>query len=147
MNNKQATDILRAYNDWRRLDHDPSDAPYTPHQIGEAIDTAIAALEHKIPLTLDGITDAVCAATGLTIDEVRMKGRFREYAEARWMIWWIARKYFNTSVTSLARYSNRDHALVIYGIKKAGEYMANPLLNPEWVKKVNAITDKLIKDR
>lgn len=44
MNNKQAAQILRDYNEWRRHDGEPCPFPHTSQAIGQAVDTAIEAL-------------------------------------------------------------------------------------------------------
>ena len=48
MSNHDAAKVLRAYNWYRRGDHEPCDPPYSGKVIGEAIDVAIAALEPRL---------------------------------------------------------------------------------------------------
>lgn len=143
MTNEQASIILRKYNEFRRADGD-YDLPYTAKEIGEAIDYAVAALEPKVPMTLDGITEAVCKETGITTEELMSPNRDREYAEARWMIWWIANANIGCSMTTLARYTKRNaHATVMHGIARGDEMMEDPRINPEWVERVERITKRL----
>lgn len=144
MTNHQAATILREYNDWRRHEGTPCPPPRSTNEIGEAIDLAIETLSRTIPLTIDGVTQAVCEATGITADEVMEHTRCREFSEARWMIWWIARKIIGRSLTAIARHFNCTHANVIHGINKGDDFMTNPLLNPKWVKRTNTIINNLM---
>lgn len=141
MTQQQAAEILRWHNRYRR---EGVAQQYTAQQIGEAIDVAIEALEPKVMPTLDSITQAVCLTTGLTVAEVMLPCRHREYTEARWMIWWIARKFIGCSTTTLARYFKRkSHATIVSGLKKADMFMEDPRLNEPWVRNVNAIINRL----
>jgi len=45
MTNKQAIEILKAHNYWRRDTENTSPMPYSPKIIGEAIDVAVAELQ------------------------------------------------------------------------------------------------------
>lgn len=133
MSHQEAAKVLRAYNWYRRGDHEPCDPPYSGKVIGEAIDVAIAALEPSIVPTLDNIIQAVTKETGVTEEEMTMCSRCREYVYARYMVFWLAYNYTKVTQTALAiRFCLRDHVTVHYGIKKGDEWMHEPKLNEEW---------------
>lgn len=147
MSCKEAALVLRKYNEYRRGDHEPCDPPYSAKVIGEAIDVAIAALEPRIVPTLDNIIQAVTRETGVTEDDMLMRCRYREYAYARYMVFWLAFHYTKTTKTAMARkFGLKSHASIVYGIKKGGEWMAKPILNDEWFKSATRIIQSFITD-
>lgn len=136
MSNSRAAQILREFRDF-----------FTAHaadEIGLAIDKAIAVLSPDVEVTIDGIADVVCVETGVSRDELYGLDRCREYSEARWIVWILAKKYLGSSTTSLARHFNRKrHAKVVHGQHKGTEYLNNPILNPEWVTLFNQVDTKI----
>ena len=136
MSNSRAAQILRGFRDF-----------FTAHaadEIGLAIDKAIAVLSPDVEVTIDGIADVVCMETGVSRDELYGLDRCREYSEARWIVWILAKKYLGSSTTSLARHFNRKrHATVVHGQHKGTEYLNNPILNPEWVQLFNQVDTKI----
>ena len=136
MSNSRAAKILREFRDF-----------FTSHaadEIGLAIDKAIAVLSPDVEVTIDGIADVVCVETGVSRDELYGLDRCREYSEARWIVWILAKKYLGSSTTSLARHFNRKrHATVVHGQHKGTEFLNNPILNPEWVKLFNQVDTKI----
>ena len=40
----QAAKVLKDYNDWRRMDHEPCDCKHSALEVGDAIDVACHAL-------------------------------------------------------------------------------------------------------
>lgn len=147
MSCKEAAKVLRAYNWYRRGDHEPCDPPYSGKVIGEAIDVAIAALEPRIVPTLDNIIKAVARETCVSEEEMLMRHRFREYAYARYMVFWLAFHYTKTTKTAMARkFGLKSHASIVYGIQKGDEWMAQPKLNDEWFKSTTRIIQSFITD-
>lgn len=145
MSCKEAAKVLRAYNWYRRGDHEPCDPPYSGKVIGEAIDVAIAALEPSIVPTLENIIKAVSKETGVTEEEMLSRKRFREYADARYLCFWIAYNYTSSTMTCLARRLNAcNHSIVYYGIKKGDEWMQHPSQNPEWVARAERIINSFL---
>ena len=145
MSHQEAALVLRKYNEYRMGDHEPCDPPYSGKVIGEAIDVAIAALEPSIVPTLENIIKAVSKETGVTEEEMTSRKRFREYAEARYICFWIAYNYTSSTMTCLARRLNAcNHSIVYYGIKKGDEWMQHPSHNPEWVKRAKRIINSFL---
>lgn len=148
MSHHEAAKVLRKYNEYRRGDHEPCDPPFTAKVIGEAIDVAIAALEPSIVPTLDNIIQAVARETGITEEEMMMRKRYREYAEARYMCFWLSYNYTSSTMTQIARRLNAcNHSVVLYGIKKGDEWMAKPKLNEEWHKTAKRIINSFSNDK
>lgn len=132
MSHKEAADILRVIQ-----------GNFTDG-IREAIEVAITTLAPNLTPTLDNIIAAVARETGVTEDEMLMRCRHREYAEARYMVFYLAHYYTSTTLTAMARRLERaDHVIVIYGIKKGDEWMVHPQLNPLWVERVKRIINSI----
>lgn len=144
MTDCRAADILQEYNAWRHRSYDAVDVSYTPDELTEALELAVKALKPKLKPTLDNIAAAVLDETGITMDDLLSVNRYRDFAEARWMVAWIGYSYANASTPRLARFLNRsNHSTVLHGIKFAREWMENPILNPEWVRKTKKIIEKI----
>ncbi len=147
MSCKEAAIVLRKYNEYRRGYLQRSDPPYSAKVIGEAIDVAIVALEPSIVPTLENIIQAVSRETGVTDEEMMMRCRCREYAYARYMVFWLAYNYTRATQTSMARrFCLKDHVSVSYGIKKGDEWMSKPKLNEEWHKTAQRIIKSFSTD-
>lgn len=72
---ERAAHVLREYNDYRRLDHEPCDPPFTATEIGQAIDVAADLLEGcVVKADIESIIRAVSRETGVTEAD---KGNFR----------------------------------------------------------------------
>lgn len=66
-------------------------------------------------LQIEGI---VAKMAGVTIDEIHSHHRDKEFADARAMVWLIAREYMNYSYPLIGRLYNRDHTTVMSGVKR-----------------------------
>lgn len=144
MNNGRAADILQEYNAWRVGSHDAVDVSYTPDELTEAVELAVKALKPKLKPTLDNIAAAVCEETGLTMEELLSQNRYRDQAEARWMVAWIGKGYTGASTPKLARFLHRhNHGTILHGIKCGDEWMSKPMLNSEWVRIVRKIVEQI----
>lgn len=144
MTEGRAADILQEYNTWRNNSYDTLDVSYTQDELTEALELAVKALKPKLKPTLDNIAAAVLDETGLTMDDLISPNKHRDIAEARWMVAWIAYSYANVTTPVLARFFHRhNHATILYGLKSCREWMDNPLLNSEWVKKTKNIVEKI----
>lgn len=141
---ERAAHVLRKFNDYRRLDHEPCDPPFTAAEIGQAIDVAVGVLEGKIGADIDSIISAVSRETGVTEEEMCRKGRQRRYAEARAIAGFLAYRYTPMTLMAIGERLGRDHAVVLYHIRKVSEWLDNPRLNPEGAmitkKLMNAIS-------
>lgn len=75
---ERAAHILRKFNDYRRLDHEPCDPPFTAAEIGQAIDVAADLLEGcVVKADIESIIRAVERETGVTEAEMCNRGRQR----------------------------------------------------------------------
>lgn len=144
MNNGRAADILQEYNAWRNNSYDAVDVSYTQDELTEAVELAVKALKPKLKPTLDNIAAAVLEETGLRMDELLSPKKIRDYAEARWMVAWIAYSYTNASTPMIARFLERhNHVTILHGINYGDDWMRNHRLNPDWVEKVKHIIEKI----
>lgn len=140
---ERAAHVLRKYNDYRRLDHEPCDPPFTATEIGYAIDVAADLLEKSIVKTdIESIIQAVARETGVTETEMTNRGRHREYAEARAIVSWLAYRYTPITLTSIGKRLGRDHASVIYYNRMVDSWLAEPRRNLKGAR----ITTKLKRE-
>lgn len=71
---------------------------------------------------LKSIDDLVCQAFGITIEQLKAKGRKREGADARKFVMWYWKNNSNLSLANIGEmYSGRDHATVLAAAKKCEE--------------------------
>ena len=109
----------------------------------EALDMAIRCLERNIvKADIDSIINAVERETGVTEQEMCNRGRHREYAEARAIVSWLARRYTSMTLTSIGKRLGRDHISVIHYVRMVGSWMEEPRLNIRGAR----ITQKLIDE-
>ena len=131
MTTKQAIEKLRQL----RQDCDES--------TGDALDMAIALLDRSIvKADIETIIQGVVRETGVTEAEMCNKGRQREYAEARAIVSWLARRYTSMTLTSIGKRLGRDHISVIHYVRMVGSWMEEPRLNMRGAR----ITQKLIDE-
>lgn len=133
MSNAEAADLLKTLK-------------YTSGVSGktrEAIDKAIAALQPSIMPTMESILAEVCRETGVTEEQMMSKGRYREFSEARYIFFWLTYRYTGITYAAIGQRVNRVHPLVYYGICKVNEWMANPKINPDVVKQIEQIKDRI----
>lgn len=144
MTDCRAAAILQEYSAWRHKSYDAVDVSYTPDELTEALELAVKALKPKLKPTLDNIAAAVLDETGLTMDDLLSPNKHRDIAEARWMVAWIAYSYTGVTTPMLARFFHRrNHSTILYGLKSCREWMENPTLNSEWVRKTKNIVEKI----
>ena len=124
---ERAAHILREYNDYRRLDHEPCDPPFTATEIGQAIDVAVGVLEANI----ESIISAVSRVTGVTEAQMSMNGRQRKYADARAIVCYLAYNYTPMTLMAIGKRLGRAHTVVLYHIRKVSEWLDYPKINPE----------------
>ena len=81
----ETADALRQFNEWRRSDYEPSEqpAPPDPREIGEAIDSAIEALDEIERLRMQNaiLTDTINAAAALMASSLAWHQMHREAIE------------------------------------------------------------------
>ena len=131
MTTKQAIEKLRQL----RQDCDES--------TGDALDMAIALLDRSIvKADIEAIIQGVVRETGVTEAEMCDKGRQREYAEARAIVSWLARRYTSMTLTSIGKRLGRDHISVIHYVRMVGSWMEEPRL----IMRGARITQKLIDE-
>ena len=91
---------------------------------------------------IEAIIQGVVRETGVTEVEMCDKGRQREYAEARAIVSWLARRYTSMTLTSIGKRLGRDHISVIHYVRMVGSWMEEPRLNMRGAR----ITQKLIDE-
>ena len=110
---------------------------------GEALDMAIALLDRSIvKADIETIIQGVERETGVTEAEMCNRGRQREFAEARAIVSWLARRYTSMTLTSIGKRLGRDHISVIHYVRMVGSWMEEPRLNMRGAR----ITQKLIDE-
>jgi chromosomal replication initiation ATPase DnaA len=140
---ERAAHVLRKYNDYRRLDHEPCDPPFTATEIGQAIDVAADLLEGCIvKANIESIIRAVVRETGVTEAEMCNRGRQREFAEARAIVSWLAYHYTPMTLTAIGQRLGRDHATAIYYNKTVSTWLYDKRTNPRG----RSITMKLMEE-
>ena len=139
----RAAHVLRKYNDYRRLDHEPCDPPFTATEIGEAIDFAAGFLEKSIvKADIESIIQAVVRETGVTENEMTNRGRQREFAEARAIVAWLAYHYTPMTLTSIGKRMRRDHPTVIHYNRMVDSWLDEPRRNMRGAR----VANKLIRE-
>ena len=67
---------------------------------------------------MDEIIEIVSRVTGVTIEQMKAKGRKRRYSDARKIFFLMAKNHTRFSLLEIGEYVNReDHAVVHYGIR------------------------------
>jgi hypothetical protein len=84
------------------------------------------------------IYKACCDASGLDLSS---KSRRRDYAYARMVYFYFARKATNSSLATIGKLCKRDHATVLNGIKKYKEYIEYDDFKEISQRLENAISD------
>ncbi len=93
--------------------------------LGRKINTKLAKevlkeyvqVNHK-EVTIDGILEEVCSATGIDLPRLNSSERTREVAQARQMAMYLAKKHTNQPLTSIgAAIGGRNHATVLHSCK------------------------------
>lgn len=144
MDNAEAAKILRDYNEYRRSG---SALMNTATEIGLAIDTAITALEPQVTADIESIIAAVSRETGVTEPEMLMRGRQREYAEARAIVAWLAYHYTPMTLTGIGRRLNRDHAVTIHYNRAVDGWLENERRNRRGARIVKRLMNELDNGR
>lgn len=130
MTTKQAADILAAYNRWRRDDHEPCPPPYSPTDIGIAIDMAVELMQkNSAQANLESIIMAVSRETGVSEAEMCQRGREREYSEARAIVSYLAYRFTPMTLTAIGkrfRLASRIHDLRDRGVNIAKTMIYGP---------------------
>lgn len=75
--------------------------------------------ESIIPPSLKSILSDVSSKTGISIDALKSKSRFRQIVDARCIYFRRAKEITKLSYASIGFEVNRDHATVIFGLNKA----------------------------
>lgn len=87
---------------------------------------------------LEELTLLVCDYVGKTPAEVWSHRRMKEVAQARFLIWALARQFcFQHSLPSIGRFCGRDHSTVLHGSREGKKLPAYPDL----ARQVQSILD------
>lgn len=89
----------------------------------------------EIDNRLDRIVSAVSEVCGLPEEQIKGKSRRQDVVDARYLVFWLARKRTELTLTDIAWHVNRrQHGTVINGLRYAQAWVDNPRMNPEWLK-------------
>jgi hypothetical protein len=88
---------------------DPGEAPPPANRTGD-----LAGL----PPDLAACAAIVCGAAGETVPALRSACRSRKTATARHLVFWLARRTSSLSLAAIGAPFGRDHATVLYGIRR-----------------------------
>ena len=144
MSSAEAAKILRDYNEHRR---NGSAIMNTATEIGLAIDAAIAALEPLVTNDIESIIAAVSRETGVTEPEMLMRGRQREYCEARAIVTWLTYHYTPMTLTGIGRRLQRDHTVAIYYNRMVDGWLEENRRNRRGARIVNKLITELDNGR
>lgn len=110
---------------------------------GEALDVALDLLNKSIVRAdIDSIISAVERETGVTESDMVIRGRQREFAEARAIVAWLAYHYTPMTLTSIGKRLGRDHAVIIHYNRMVDSWLDEPRRNLRGAR----ITTKLIRE-
>jgi len=73
--------------------------------------------------TLENIMRDVCFYYDFTHDEIKSRNREKIIARARQMFCFLAREFTTKSYDSIGKFIERDHASVMYAVRKFRDYM------------------------
>lgn len=142
MTTKQAAEILKKYNEWRREKHVPCDPP-PAKLIGEAIDYAVGIMESlSVGADIESIIKAVTRLTGVTEEKMCGRGRHREYAEARAIVSYLAYNNAQMTLTAIGERLGRTHSAVMHYNEMVSGWLEEPRRNPRGAR----ITTQLIEE-
>ena len=72
--------------------------------------------KEKIDLNLITILEAVCSSTDVIPHDILAQNRKRPISTARQLFCYIANVHYNFTLTSIAKFLNKDHSTVIHSI-------------------------------
>lgn len=97
---------------------------------GEALDYAIGILEDRLVLpSIDSIIKAVSRETHISEEDMVMRGRKRDIADARAIVSWLTYHYTPMTLKAIGSRLGRDHVMAIHYNRSADEWMKDPKLN------------------
>ena len=142
MDNRRASEVLRAFNAWRRLEGEPE--PFSDKEFSEATDRAIEVLDSSVVRAdINSIIEAVTRETRVTDAEMCGRGRNRKYTEARAMVAWLAYHYTRLTQTAIGKRMNVTHATVIYYLRMVYYWRKLPNRYPDEVKIIRKLENEL----
>ena len=110
---------------------------------GEAIDKAVDLMKRSlVKAEIESIIKAVARETGVTEEEMTGKNKHREYTDARAIVAWLARRYTAMTLTSIGKWLNRNHVMMIHYIHMVDSWLDEPRRNLRGAR----ITTKLIRE-
>lgn len=96
-------------------------------------------------MTTEMIVEAICNYFNLNKEQLRSKTRKTEYAQARQIAMYLAKKYLNIPLSQIGQQiAGRDHSTVIYSCHKVQDLMA---VDKSFKSNVEAIEEMLHKSR
>lgn len=105
------------------------------------IDTQLAGTNGSDGLfTLREIERVVVSIFGIGIKQLHSRSRKREIVYARFMCWYILKKYWGMTYKRIGGYYVKDHATVMNGVKKAGWFLES---DGSFRRKFHSVINKL----
>ncbi len=95
-------------------------------------------------VTIKTIKDMVCSHFQISHEEIRSKSRKKAISWPRQIAMYLAREYTDSTLESIGREFNRDHATVVHAIKKMKKHLVQ---NGRLRNQVEFLRDRLEKRR
>ena len=112
--------------------------------MGEALDYAVDMMQNSIVTTdIESIIKAVSRETHISEEDMVMRGRKRDIADARAIVSWLAYHYTPMTLKAIGRRLGRDHVMAIHYNRSADEWMKDPKLNFSAVGIIKKIAKEL----
>lgn len=72
----------------------------------------------KTPIKIIKVEEAISMASGISIKEMRNKGRIKSMVDARMGVWYMCHDFLGYSYILLGKIYNRHHTTIMNGVKK-----------------------------
>lgn len=91
------------------------------------IDT-VNACNIALDVDLENILSAVSCELGIPIECIESKFRIKEFVDARKLYCHLSKKYTKNPLTKIGKLIKRNHATVLFSIKKAEMFLKNEII-------------------
>ena len=90
------------------------------------------------------IISSAAKAFGITADELVSKKRYRSCADAKAVVCYVLCTLQSYKLIDVGHMLHICHATVIYHNRRAGDWLRNPLINPDGAKAIKEIEKEYI---